>query len=117
MGNDREWLDGLKEGDEVVLVSHHARRRIARVARVTKTQIVVGAVGMKFRRQDGRMVGGDAWTRSRISKPTPELRARVEEEERHSRALYAISVADFAKMPLERLERIVAIIREEARDG
>lgn len=70
---DREWLENLKPGDEVVAKPLSAVRAnsIERVERTTKTLIVL-STGERFRRQDGRSLHGTAWSRVYLSPPTPE---------------------------------------------
>lgn len=60
-------LKDLIAGDEV-LVTGTFRRRIAKVDKVTKTQIVVD--NARFRRDSGWQCGSDRWNVTRISVPT-----------------------------------------------
>lgn len=73
-----EFLDNLKVGDEV---AYHAKYdfndAILKVVRITNTMIVVGDknhIGeiyeRKFRKTDGRLVGGDMWSMSWIGEPS-----------------------------------------------
>lgn len=60
-------LKDLVAGDDV-LVTGMYHRRIAKVGKVIKTQIVVDNV--RFRRDSGWQCGGDSWNRKSISVPT-----------------------------------------------
>ena len=60
----RESLENVKVGDEVIEISRWVRK-IAKVQKVTKTQIMVSEYG-RYRKKDGIMVGccSDFWPRS-----------------------------------------------------
>lgn len=57
----RESLENVKVGDEVIEISRWVRK-IAKVQKVTKTQIIVSECG-RYRKKDGIMVGScaDFW--------------------------------------------------------
>jgi len=78
---DGEWLEGLKAGDDVFITARYGQPDYpAKIKRRTSTQIVVeignglSAYEVKFRVKDGCDIGGDAWNRSHLVKPTDELR-------------------------------------------
>lgn len=75
-----EWLNNLKYGDEVVVISEGAftasRSKIARVSRTTATQIILDS-GTRFRKADGRRVGADSFSTLSLARPTEELRAEI----------------------------------------
>jgi hypothetical protein len=54
------WLAALKVGDEVALRMYRRVPRIAKITHTTATQ--VHAEGVRFRRKDGREVGGGSYT-------------------------------------------------------
>lgn len=60
-------LKDLVAGDEV-LVTGMSHRHIAKVDKVTKTQIIVN--NARFRRDSGWQCGSDRWNVRRISVPT-----------------------------------------------
>lgn len=60
-------LKDLIAGDDVLVVGRSCRR-IAKIDKVTKTQIVVN--NARFRRDSGWQCGGDRWNVRRISVPT-----------------------------------------------
>lgn len=60
-------LKDLVEGDEV-LVTGMSHRHIAKVDKVTKTQIIVN--NARFKRDSGWQCGSDRWNVRRISVPT-----------------------------------------------
>ena len=77
--DDKEWLAGLKAGDEVVVSSGYVQRvpAIHRVTRVTGTLVIVGA--SRYRKSDG-YAPGNGYHRGRIVQPTPERRDIAEEK-------------------------------------
>lgn len=79
MSDNSAWLASLKAGDEVAIDSSYGRRwRMAKVNRVTATQVIVGQYNAKYRRADGRSVGTQIWESTYIHEPTPEIRENVE---------------------------------------
>lgn len=73
-------LRDLGPGDEVAIVRHMTVPQIARIQRVTATQIVL-ANGSRWRRKDGDRVGDrDPWYRTRIEPATDAHRYAVERE-------------------------------------
>lgn len=60
-------LKDLVVGDDV-LVKGMSYKRIAKVDKVTKTQIVVD--NARFKRDSGWQCGSDIWNRRRVSVPT-----------------------------------------------
>ena len=78
--DNKEWLSNLKTGDPVYIDGSNnlgGYKRIEKVSRVTKTQIVIG--GLKFRKDDGTKVG-DRWFTTRIEFPTPERHNEVRKQ-------------------------------------
>lgn len=102
----RDWLDSLTADAVVVRSAGYGMRSLQakRVTRVTPTQVVVGSE--KFRREDGRLIGG---TRSmmtvEIVQPTPEILASI----RRTRIISELTNASWSSVPLTDLEKIFAI--------
>lgn len=73
-----QWLADLKAGDEIALFSGFRNDRItkAKVLRLTNTQIVLEQSDRRFRRDSGRMIGGDMWERSYIGEWTLDVDAK-----------------------------------------
>ncbi len=78
----KDWLMGLKEGDEVAIPSNRGQRApsILRVLKITPTQIVVKefALETRYNRFDGRKRGNGY---SRLVQVTGDVRAKVKLEE------------------------------------
>lgn len=110
----KEWLEGLKAGDEVV-VSHgyHSVGRLEKVERVTATQIVISD-SLRFRRDGGRKVGGsESYTRTAIEEATPEARAEIRREALRNR----MSLVKWEKVSLETLEKVAAALASDTAEA
>lgn len=70
-------LKDLVVGDDV-LVNGMNHIRIAKVDKVTKTQIVVN--NARFRRDSGWQCGGDSWSRKSISVPIKKALNSIQKE-------------------------------------
>lgn len=96
-------LKDLIAGDEV-LVTGTFRRRIAKVDKVTKTQIVVD--NARFRRDSGWQCGSDRWNVTRISVPTKKEISDIEEEDLRKALIYVISSSDFERLSTDKLKQV-----------
>ena len=114
---ERQWLDSLKEGDQVVVSSGGFRstHKLETVERTTSTLIIIGR--SKYRRANGRLSGG-TFGSSSIMEPTDELRAEIEQQERRDAATSIIfktgldNYNTIRAMSLDRLERIAEACKE-----
>ena len=88
-------LKDLIAGDAVLVVGRSCRR-IAKIDKVTKTQIVVN--NARFRRDSGWQCGSDRWNVTRISVPTEKEISDIKEENFRKELLYAISSFDFNRL-------------------
>jgi len=70
----KESLKNVKAGDKLFYEGAYQNIGIVTVERLTKTQIVTKGDG-RFRIEDGRRVGGDAWSHSRLR---PLTASRIE---------------------------------------
>lgn len=103
-------LKDLVVGDDV-LVSGLYHRRIAKVGKVTKTQIVVDNV--RFRRNSGWQCGGDSWNRKSISIPTEKEISDIKEENIRKKLIYAISSFDFKLLSTDELRQVYNIVKDK----
>ena len=101
-------LKDLVVGDDV-LVTSMCHRRIAKIDKVTKTQIVVDNV--RFRRDSGWQCGGDSWDRKSISVPTEKEISDVKEENLRNTLVYAISSFDFKRLSTDELKQVYNILK------
>lgn len=101
-------LKDLVEGDEV-LVTGMFHRHIAKVDKVTKTQIIVN--NARFRRDSGWQCGSDRWNIRRISVPTEKEISDVTEEDLRKTLVYAIRSFDFERLSTDELKQVYNILK------
>ena len=101
-------LKDLVAGDEV-LVTGTLHRRIAKVDKVTKTQIVID--NDRFRRDSGWQFGSDRWNVRRISVHTEKEISDVKEEVLRKTLIYAISSFDFKRLSTDELKQVYNIVK------
>lgn len=101
-------LKDLVVGDDV-LVKGMNHRRIVKVDKVTKTQIVVDNV--RYRRNSGWQCGGDRWNVKSISVPTEKEISEIKEETLRNKLIFAISSSNFKYLPIAKLKQIYNIIK------
>ena len=101
-------LKDLVAGDDVLVRGMH-RRRIAKVDKVTKTQIIVN--NARFKRDSGWQCGSDIWNVRRISVPTEKEISDVKEEDLRKTLIYAISSFDFKRLSTDELKQVYNIVK------
>lgn len=101
-------LKDLVVGDDV-LVTSMWHRRIAKIDKVTKTQIVVD--NTRFRRDSGWQCGSDSWDRKIISVPTEKDISDVKEENLRKTLIYTISSFDFKRLSTDELKQVYNIVK------
>lgn len=101
-------LKDLKAGDDV-LVTGTFHRRIAKVDKVTKTQIVIN--NARFRRDSGWQCDGDRWNVIKISVPTEKEISDVKEENLRRTLIYTISSFNFERLSTDELKQVYNIVK------
>lgn len=101
-------LKDLVAGDEV-LVTDMYYRRIAKVDKVTKSQIIVDNV--RFRRNSGWQCGNDRWNVKSISVPTEKEISDIKEENFRKELIYAIRSFDFKRLSTDELKQVYNIVK------
>lgn len=101
-------LKDLVVGDAVLVVGVSCRR-IAKIDKVTKTQIVVDNV--RYRRNSGWQCGGDRWNVKSISVPTEKEISDVKEENLRKTLVYAISSFGFKRLSTDELKQVYNIVK------
>lgn len=101
-------LKDLVAGDNVLVTSRYYRR-IAKVDKVTKTQII--ANNDRFRRDSGWQYGVDSWNRKSISVPTEKEISDIKEENLRNTLVYAISSFDFKRLSTDELKQVYNIVK------
>lgn len=103
-------LKDLVVGDDV-LVKGMSYKRIAKVDKVTKTQIVVD--NARFKRDSGWQCGSDIWNRRRVSVPTEKEISDIKEENFRKKLIYAISSFDFKRLSTDELKQVYKIVKDK----
>ena len=101
-------LKDLVAGDEV-LVTGTLHRRIAKVDKVTKTQIVID--NARFRRDSGWQCGSDRWNVRRISVPTEKEISDIKEENLRKILIHTISSFNFERLSTDELKQVYNIVK------
>lgn len=101
-------LKDLVVGDDV-LVTSMCHRRIAKIDKVTKTQII--ANNARFRRDSGWQCGSDRWDSKSISVPTEKEISDIKEENLRKTLIYAISSFDFERLSTNELKQVYKIVK------
>ena len=106
----KEWLKSLKPGDKVAVETITGGPVFRKVARITKTQIVLDNC-QKFYISSGIIVGGSFYRRIRILPVTAEIKETVE----RSTLIYRIKKSDIRALKTSSLIEILSIIDNETR--
>lgn len=101
-------LKDLVAGDDVLVVGMSCRR-IAKIDKVTKTQIVVN--NARYRRNSGWQCGGDRWNIKIISVPTEKEISDIKEENLRETLIYSISSFDFKRLSTDELKQVYNILK------
>ena len=101
-------LKDLVVGDDV-LVTVMSYRHIAKVDKVTKTQIIVN--NARFRRDSGLQFGSDRWNIRRISVPTEKEISDIKEEVLRKTLINTISSFDFKRLSTDELKQVYNIVK------
>ena len=101
-------LKDLVAGDEVI-VTGTLHRRIAKVDKVTKTQIVID--NARFRRDSGWQCGSDRWNVRRISVPTEKEVSDFKEENFRKILINTISSFNFERLSTDELKQVYNIVK------
>lgn len=101
-------LKDLVVGDAVLVVGMSCRR-IAKIDKVTKTQIVVN--NARFRRDSGWQCGCDRWNMKSISVPTEKEISDIKEENLRETLIYSISSFDFKRLSTDELKQVYNILK------
>jgi hypothetical protein len=105
---DREWLDGLKAGDEVAIpYGFRPLWGFKKIERLTKTQIILVGGG-RFRRKGGRSVAGGLWDGATIYRPNQEMR----DSNRQARLANRMREVKWHILPVDVLTAVAVILDE-----
>ena len=106
----KDWLKSLKPGDKFAIETITGSYVLRKVARLTKTQIVLDNC-QKFYISSGLLVGGSHYRRTSIIPVTAEIKEVIE----RSTLIYNIRKSHLYDISTESLRKILSIIESEAR--
>jgi len=106
----KDWLKSLKPGDKFAIETITGSYVLRKVARLTKTQIVLDN-SQKFYISSGLIVGGSHYRSTRIIPVTAEIKEIME----RSTLIYNIRKSHLYDISTESLRQILSIIESEAR--
>ena len=106
----KDWLKSLKPGDKFAIETITGSYVLRKVARLTKTQIVLDNC-QKFYISSGLLVGGSHYRSTRIIPVTAEIKEIME----RSTLIYNIRKSHLYDISIESLRQILSIIESEAR--
>jgi len=106
----KDWLKSLKPGDKFAIETITGSYVLRKVARLTKTQIVLDN-SQKFYISSGLIVGGSHYRSTRIIPVTAEIKEVME----RSTLIYNIRKSHLYDISTESLRQILSIIESETR--
>ena len=106
----KDWLKSLKPGDKFAIETITGSYVLRKVARLTKTQIVLDN-SQKFYISSGLLVGGSHYRSTRIIPVTAEIKEIME----RSTLIYNIRKSHLYDISTESLRQILSIIESETR--
>ena len=107
----KDWLQSLKPGDKVAIETITGGYVLRKVARLTKTQIVLDN-SQKFYISSGMLIGG--WSHYRSTSIIP-VTAEIKEVMERSTLIYNIKKSHLYDISTESLRKILSIIESETR--
>lgn len=107
-------LKDLQVGDEVVILKG-ATKVLAKINKITKTQIVIGRD--RFNKITGRRITGIGWYNKYILIPTPEERAEIYKDMLINRIKYIVDSSKFSNLSTAKLKQVYNIIKSEDKKG
>lgn len=106
---NKEWLEGLKAGDKVVVHGRHYNH-ILDIARLTPTQFVLSD-GSRFSRKDGYKIGSanNFYGRNYIG----QITAKILDDIKREKLLSIIDKVNLKLLSSNKLESIVEILNHD----
>jgi hypothetical protein len=107
-------LENVQPGDTLIVHGLRTPRQFTTVERTTKTQIVTDH--RKFRKADGRLIGGDIWSSSNVEVPKPgeieEIRAEQLQRRLVNQVDDACKINLLREMSLEKLQKLYNVLED-----
>lgn len=113
MNMNNDWLQVIEAGDEVIVYSgYRIVQFILKVERITKTQVILVSGG-KYRKDDGRSIGTDAWSTKWLREATPEVIKAIKVRTEKIKVVNVLSQIEFKNISLETLKKIQVMIKDD----
>ena len=108
-----EWLETIGVGSEVVVSGggHMNKPSVAKVQRLTKTQIILDGSSTKYRRSDGRQIGGHPWYTRYLREADAEKIAEIKHSQDKRVAVKYLTEFNWKDLPLESLQAVVKVVK------
>lgn len=103
-----EWLDNIEVGDRVIVSGGGAvySEHLARVERLTKTQVIIKEGRTRYRRDNGRGIGQNGWVRSNLEEATDDKVNSIIDERKRLVLVNELSKVNWGDIPTHSLEII-----------
>ena len=106
MRETSNFTENLKSGDEVIVVMNSSfGRDIEKVARVTKTQVILNS-GLRFRRDNGAQVARGMWSFVFLEEATPERVKKVRQDTERKKMIWRLAKHKWREMSLGDLRKV-----------
>ncbi len=106
-------LENVQVGDTLIWNGRHvADSRVVTVDRLTKTQIIIG--DSRYRKSDGRTVGGSGWNSVSVTIPEKGEIEKIREARLHRQLMYEINgacqIGQLRILSLEKLQQLNSLL-------
>lgn len=105
----KNFIDGLKPGDTVIVSKLNLSGVLKTVERITKTQVILSS-GSRFRKKDGFEVGGDIWNTYHLEEVTPEKVSKIHYNKEREQLSLKLKCLNWHSLELSTLREVAEII-------
>jgi 16S rRNA G1207 methylase RsmC len=110
MSNNRDFLQKLKVGDEVIVEGRYDRS-VQKIEKVTENFLIID--GTKYRKQGGMMTGANSFHYSFLNEATPEVIDKINNENRLRNLRSFMRSLDINSLSIETMLQIREIITKQ----
>jgi hypothetical protein len=116
---EADWLKSVKVGDVVAIVSTGYGRydRLSRVARLTKTQVILEGNSHRYKKDSGRGIGEDLWNHTRLVEATSARVASITEDTYRRKFINMVEAMDWGEVSTESIRRIREILKSDSEEA
>ena len=110
------WINNLKEGDEVIVSGRFNTYNYGKVLRTTRTLIILENPynhneGRRYKKENGFMLGSDIWNTERIIMPTQEIKDKILLNKKVLELRNLIEKTAFIDLGINNIEKIIEIFK------